>query len=246
MDTVTLVENQIEDGQKLLDRLREDGFDFRAACWVKPVEEDRWSLYVATPVVDQVGVLEAYRQVLRAFRSLGEVWISDSDIKLIGEKHPVAQDVFDLLQRFPGRTPLRIRPALLGGIPFEDEVYLYAPKKKNPVEVTIYGLIFHGDPSGGLHLSLEPHVAQSMIVTERGGERNEYPAETGIDWVVAAPEEAALERNKNGQMELDWNLRGNRIRSSANEVWSLAKLRLHGFRFLREPHLNGSVFSSQP
>ena len=32
-----------------------------------------------------------------------------------------------------------------------------------------------------------------------------------------------------------WDLHGNRVRSSANEVWSLANLNLYGFRFLREP-----------
>jgi hypothetical protein len=71
MDTVTLVEAQIEDGQRLLDRLVEEGLVVRAACWVKPVEEDRWSLYIATPVVDEKGAAPAYRQVYRVLRSLG-------------------------------------------------------------------------------------------------------------------------------------------------------------------------------
>jgi hypothetical protein len=51
MDTVTLVGKQIDDGQRLLDRLGEEGIVVRAACWVKPVEEDRWSLYIATPLM---------------------------------------------------------------------------------------------------------------------------------------------------------------------------------------------------
>jgi hypothetical protein len=51
---------------------------------------------------------------------------------------------------------------------------------------------------------------------------------------VAAPEEATLQRDETGIMVLAWNLHGNRIQSSANEVWSLAKLGLHGFRLVRE------------
>jgi hypothetical protein len=57
---------------------------------------------------------------------------------------------------------------------------------------------------------------------------------------VAAPWGVTLERNGNGQRVLAWDLHGNRIQSRANEVWSLAKLGLHGFRFLREP-ARGSV-----
>jgi hypothetical protein len=231
MDTVTLVENQIDDGQRLLDRLGDEGVVVRAACWVKPVEEDRWSLYIATPSVDEKGSLAAYRQLSRVLRSLGDGWLTSSDVTLVGEKHPIVTDVLDILRRFPHRTPIRSPRSLLGGISIE-EVYVY-PLGKTPV--TIYGLVFRGEPSGALHLSLQPHDQHSMMVVESGGNRNEYPAETGIDWVVAAPEGAKLERNEIGLTDLAWDLHGKRMQSSANEIWSLAKLGLHGFRFLREP-----------
>jgi hypothetical protein len=231
VDTVTLVEVQINDGQRLLDRLKEEGVVVSAACWLKPVEEDRWSLYVATPAVDEKGPMEAYRQVHGVLRSLGNASITSSDIKLIGEKHPVAQEVLDLQQRFPGGIPTQFRPPLLGGIPVED-LYL-CPLRK--VEVTVYGMIFRGDPLGALHLSLEPHVPRGKLVVESGGQCKEYLAETGRDWEVAAPEGASLERDEIGRMVLTWNLYGRRVKTTANEVWSLAKLSLHGFRFLREP-----------
>jgi hypothetical protein len=233
MDTVTLVENQIDDGQRLLDKLDEQGFVVRAACWVKPAEEDRWSLYLATPVVDKKGGAAAYRQVYNVLRSLGGVSITDSDIKLVGEKHPLAQDLLNLQRQFPGRTPTRSRRSLVGDIPAE-EVYVYAPGNSTPVKVTIYGLVFRGEPGGTLHLSLEPHNPHSKMMVEKMGQRIEYTAETGTDWIVAAPEGATLERDKFGRMVLAWNFRGNRS-SGANEVWSFAKLGLHGFRFLHEP-----------
>jgi hypothetical protein len=234
MDTITLVENQIDDGQRLLDRLAAEGFVTRAACWVKPADEDRWSLYIVSPVVDEKGATAAYRQVYRVLRSLEGAWVTDSDIKLIGENHPVARDVLDILRRFPDRTPTRSRRPLLGGMPVE-ETYLYPADKKTPVEVTIYGLVFLGEPSGALHLSFEKPDPQSKLTVNGVEGYKEYPAETGIDWVVAAPEGAALERDQIGRMVLAWNLRGKRTRSDANEVWSLARLGLHGFRFLHEP-----------
>jgi len=232
MDTVTLVENQIDAGQRLLDLLGEKGVVVRAACWVKPVEEDRWSLYIATPSVEEKGKLEAYRQVTPVLRSLGDEWLTSSDVTLVGEKHPLVKDALDILRRFPHQTPIRSPRSLVGGIPVED-VYVYPLGK---TQVTVYGLIFRGEPSGALHLSLEPHDPHSTLTVESIGKRNVYPAETGIDWVVAAPERATLERDEIGRMVLAWNnLHGNRMQSSANEVWSLAKLGLHGFRFLREP-----------
>jgi hypothetical protein len=124
MDTVTLVGNQVNDGLKLLDRLQQEEIPVKAACWVKPAEEDRWSLYISTPLVEQAGPLAAYRKVYGCLRSLESLWITDSDIKLIGENHPITKDVLDLTRRYPGRVPTRSRRPFLGGVAVE-EVYIY-------------------------------------------------------------------------------------------------------------------------
>jgi hypothetical protein len=127
MDTVTLVENQIDDGQRLLTRLAEEGVDVRAACWGKPFDKHRWSLYIATPAVDEKGLLRAYGPVLRILRSLGDVSITDSDINLIGAKHPMAEAAL-AFRRFPHKHPMPYPPtpsesSLLGGIPLEGVYY---------------------------------------------------------------------------------------------------------------------------
>jgi hypothetical protein len=234
MDTVPLVEYKIDAGQRLLDRLGEEGFVVRAACWVKPSDRDRWSLYIATPEVKERVTLQAYRRLTPVMRSLGDDWITSSDVVVVGEEHPLAQYALDVLRRFPHRKPIPSPRPLLGGISVE-EVYVY-PVGKTPV--TIYGLVFPGEPTGASHLSLEPYPdsARFSIEVENNGTRQVYPAKTGIDWVVAAPEGARLERNADGQMVLVWELHGNKMESRANEVWSLAKLGLHGFRFLDEPN----------
>jgi hypothetical protein len=237
VDTITLVENQIEDGQKLLDQLTGEGFVLSVACWVKPIEDDRWSLLIATPSVDQIGLFAAYHKVFATLRSLGEVCITDSDIKLVGVKIPVVLDEIHVLRSLQGKTSILPRPLLIGGIPIE-EVYVYPLGKKK--EVPIYGLIFRGEPSGLLNLSFEPHSTNSKFVTEK----NEYLAEVGIDWVVAVPEGATLDRKNNTEpLQLIWNFRGNRKHSSANEVLSLARFGLHGFRLLREPNMSANAAS---
>jgi hypothetical protein len=233
MDPVPLVEYKIDAGRRLLDRLAEQGVVVRAACWVKPFDRDRWSLYLATPSVQKGDKLPAYRQVTEALRSLGDEWVTSTDVVVVGEEHALVQAARDLLRRFPHNTPIQSPRALLGDIPAE-EVYVYPLGKTT---VTLYGLVFRGEPTRALHLSLEPHDSHGMrIIEEHSGKVTEYPAETGIDWLVAAPESARLERGENGQLVLTWeNLHGHRMRSSANEVWSLANLGLHGFRLLREP-----------
>lgn len=228
MDTVTLVENQIEDGQRLLDRLQERGFAVLAACWVKPVEEGRWCFFIASPVRDQKGPLAGYGEILDALRSLGHVWIDSSDITLVGERHPLVRDVRNSLQRSPGWVPMRYTGEQFGGIP-ADGVYVYPLGKK---EVKIYGLSF-GEPGGGVHLSFEPHNPHSTLTIDG----KEYRAQTGFDsdWMVAVPAGVAKERDEIGRLVLSWDLHGKRVQATASEVLSLAKLGLHGFRVLREP-----------
>jgi hypothetical protein len=229
MDTVTLVENKIDEGQRLLDRLVEKGIVVRAACWLKPVEEDRWSLYIATPSVDEKGSLEAYSQLTPVLRSLGDGWLTSSDITLVGEKDPIVQDALDILRRFPHKTPIRSPRSLVGRISVE-EVYVYPLGK---TAVTIYHLVFPDTPEPGI-LSLDSALLNGRfsMEVERQGEHKVYPGKTGIDCVVAAPEGAKLERDPDGEMVLNWELHGKKMRSRANDVWSLANLGLHGFRLL--------------
>jgi hypothetical protein len=129
MDTNALVTEQIDDGQRLIGRLNASGVPVRAACWVKPAEEDRWSLYVVTPAVDTKGPTGAYREVYGVLRSLGAAWVTDSDVKLLGESSPVARQIIDLLRRNPGRSPVRSGRTMLGGVPV-DEVYAYPAAQK--------------------------------------------------------------------------------------------------------------------
>lgn len=122
MDTNLLVENQIADGETLVDRLIAAGVVVRAAFWVKPTDEDRWSLFIATPLFDQVGAIAAYQQVLQVLRTLDEAWISSSDLSLIGENHEWAQAVCDVLREYPNRRATKPGRPTLRGV---DDVYIY-------------------------------------------------------------------------------------------------------------------------
>ncbi len=230
MDTIALVDEKIDDGQRLVDQLSEDGIPFRAAFWAKLSDEDRWLFYLVTSLVDEKGTTEAYLQILPVLRSLGDFWITSFDFNLIGEKNQLAADVIKLMKRYPDRRTIH-SPDVVIDFRSVEEIYIYPLDK---VKVTVYGLVFRGDPSVSLHLSLEPHNPGSKFILEsEAGNRQEYPGETGIDWTVAAPAGSTLERNEIGLMVLAWNQHGQRIQSNANEVWALAKCGVQGFRLLK-------------
>ncbi len=94
MDQATLVTIQIEDGQRLVERLAQGGFSVTAAGWIKASEDGQWFLYLASPVVDKQGDLRAYRQVNPMVRQMPQPFSIDPfEIKLIGAATPLAQEM---------------------------------------------------------------------------------------------------------------------------------------------------------
>ena len=69
MDTQTLVEDQIQAGQRFITLLVQNNFEVKVACWVKTSDEDDWFLYVASEEVDKKGLAEAYREAYKVLES---------------------------------------------------------------------------------------------------------------------------------------------------------------------------------
>jgi hypothetical protein len=227
-----LVDSRIEDGQRLVDQLLRDNFKVTVAFWAKREEYSPWHLYIASPAVGAENPGDAYPVLYASLSKLPDIAVQLSEIRLINDESPIARDAIRLRLQYPERMPTRFPGKRLGDLSIE-EAYVYAlPSKK---EVTIYGLVYRGDPLGALHLSLAPQNPNSRLVVENMGQRDEYPADTSMKWVVAVPEESTLERDPDGRLLLAWNQRGPRVRYDANEVWSLARLGLHGFRFVSGP-----------
>ncbi|MGC8643718.1 MAG: hypothetical protein ACP5XB_27985 [Isosphaeraceae bacterium] len=130
MDTNTLVEERerqerIDDGKTFIDRLVQNKIPVAAACWVKPVDEDRWTLCIATPLVDEQGAtLRANGEVLRVLRNVSPTWITTSDVKLVGVEDQITKDLLDIRRRHTGRTLRWYRGPRIGNIAVED-AYIY-------------------------------------------------------------------------------------------------------------------------
>jgi hypothetical protein len=129
VDTTTLVDRDLEEGQRALDRLAGEGIPVRAACLLKLQDRIKPSLYIATPLVDLKGPIQAYRDVLAPLTSLDGM-LDALDVSLVGEKHPLVQEVRSRNRRRGGGF---VSPDFntFGGMAV-DEVYVYPPSKSFP------------------------------------------------------------------------------------------------------------------
>ena|SRR5437899_2691185 len=124
MDKETLVEKQINDGAKIVEKLRESGFDVAAAWWMKSSEEGLWFLYIASKEVDEKGIKAAYRAVSTVMHGLGQLWVDRFEVKLVSPDNPITKDVLDILARYPGTLATRYGGKKLGNVSIDDS-YIY-------------------------------------------------------------------------------------------------------------------------
>ena len=95
MDQNALVNDQILSGEQLFESLLSDGFDIRVAFWARSAEDGEWSLYLASPIVDEKGATAAYRVVNRSLRKIPS-WIDPFEIKVVGLKDSLTDAAFEV------------------------------------------------------------------------------------------------------------------------------------------------------
>jgi hypothetical protein len=98
-----LVRELIDDGQRLLERLPQEGFEVTAGFWMRLAEDGEWLFYVASPTVERDGLSAAYRRLHTIIRSMSQPFgIDPLEVKLIGETNPITKDVLAILSRAAG------------------------------------------------------------------------------------------------------------------------------------------------
>jgi len=128
MDQGTLVEMQIDQGKRLIDRLAEEGVAVTAAGWLRESESGQWFMYLVTPLVGEDGATKAaYRRILGVIREMPPpFWIDPLEIKAVGPTDPLARGIVAVSRRGSGPRahPLRWAGARLGDVNSEG-AYLY-------------------------------------------------------------------------------------------------------------------------
>ncbi len=136
MVTELLVEDQRDDGQRLVEQLVRDGFGVSASFWLKPSEESAWQLYLALPSADLSDLNAAYRKVYSALSKISNSWVSVSDIKLVDEASPIAQAAVEARDRRVALGATWFRGKSLGGIPI-NEAYIYPERRTLRLSCTV-------------------------------------------------------------------------------------------------------------
>lgn len=128
MDQAPLVDSQLNDGQKLLNRLAEEGLAV-GASWVKESDAWQWYLYLVTPLVgEDGGRREAYGRLLEVFRAMPQpLAIDPFPLKVVGPTESVGKAILDAQRRHSGRGPMRYGGVSLGGMSIDGAFSYPAP-----------------------------------------------------------------------------------------------------------------------
>ena len=129
MAQATLVEMQLQEGQRLIDRLIKEGVAVTAAAWVKETESGDWYLYLATPLVtEDGGKRPAYHRVNAVILEMQREGFAMDPIekKVIGPHDPIARDMVANRRGRPGGPPTPFQGSRLGDLTVE-EAYIYPP-----------------------------------------------------------------------------------------------------------------------
>jgi hypothetical protein len=127
MAEATLVDMQLKEGQRLIDRLAREGVAVTAAAWVKESESGDWYLYLATPLVGEGGGKRAaYHRVNEVIRKMQEEGFGMDPFakKVIAPADPIASDLVARHEGRPGGPPTPFRGGRLGDLAV-DEAYIY-------------------------------------------------------------------------------------------------------------------------
>lgn len=132
MDTDFLVENKVEDGQRLINLLIREQFDVGVAFWVRTSEDSLWQLWLASSAVGPGSMGDALRKVYAVLSKIPDCGVSPSEITLIESANPIARAAMALRDRYHSRIPVRFHGKRLASLATE-ELFIYP--RRFPLEV---------------------------------------------------------------------------------------------------------------
>jgi len=142
MVKTTLVEQDIDEGRRLLEALKSPSvltvgrrriadlpashFRVKAAYWLYLPESKEWRLFIATPLVDERGPQAAYLDLRAALvaTSPSLLNISLENISVVTPKDPFVKALLSVMKSSPVSTDLRLTRSSLDGKYVED-AYIY-------------------------------------------------------------------------------------------------------------------------
>src|SRR6476660_4559326 len=109
MVRVSLVESDIQDGNRLVSALRQSGsrsnpphYLVKAAFWLFDQDPSEWRLVIATPLVDQRGPLSAYSDIYGVLRKLQPISLTMQDITILSPNNKLVNAIKKIGKIPPG------------------------------------------------------------------------------------------------------------------------------------------------
>jgi hypothetical protein len=130
MGKTVLVMFPVVAGNQLLDALDQDGFDVQAALWLYRSEEDFWRLMIASPLVQRIGQIEAYKRILTQLQHIRpslDPLINDiymENITVVDPSDSLIRALKRVVRVAEGDPPVRLTRNALGDV-FIDEAYIF-------------------------------------------------------------------------------------------------------------------------
>jgi hypothetical protein len=138
MDQDTMVSADLAGGWRLIDALARRGNPLDVAYWARLGGEDKWMLYLASPLKEQLGPGAYYQLVYGTLRDEPGCGIDPFSVNVIAPSHPMAVAAAEVVRPRvvsgpfavpnpkPFRGVTRYGGRYLGGVPV-DGVYVYPP-----------------------------------------------------------------------------------------------------------------------
>lgn len=129
MATATLVGQEIQEGQRLIDALNLANFLVDSALWIYSSERETWRLMLASPFYDRQGPLKTYHEIISVFRNLKpELGINWMDLVAVSPKHELIKGLSQLQQDSQfNLSGKRLRNNTINHI-YVDDAYIYPIK----------------------------------------------------------------------------------------------------------------------
>ncbi|NJL65701.1 MAG: hypothetical protein HC894_00345 [Microcoleus sp. SM1_3_4] len=101
MATGTLLSQEIEEGQRLIDALKAANFLVNSALWIWAPEPETWRLTIASPLYDRKGSLKTYGEILSVFRQVQpELKIDWTALVAVSPKHELIKGLRQIQQKW--------------------------------------------------------------------------------------------------------------------------------------------------
>lgn len=115
MDSATLVDNRIKNGQKIIDALKKKSIRIKDALWVYDEDLKKWKMFISSPLVKKEGPIKLYKAIDNILRNEINYELPLDSISVFEPNDNLIQ----MIKAAHGK-----RTDLLGFSPYED-TYIY-------------------------------------------------------------------------------------------------------------------------